>query len=132
MSQQAEYSAVSKKMRWAGLVISGLVVLMLVFSGIMKLSGSPDVEKEFVRLGWPPNLAIAIGIVELVCVLLYAIPRTSVLGAILLTGYLGGAIAAHVRIEELKFIPPAIGGVLVWLGLYLRNERLRELIPFRR
>jgi hypothetical protein len=120
----------SKKLFWAGWVVSALVVLSLVASGIFKLAGPTDVLKEFTRLGWPSSLVATIGILELVCALLYVIPATSVLGAILLTGYLGGAVATHVRIEE-GFISPIIIGVLAWLGVYLRDGRLRALIPIR-
>ena len=130
MSSEAE-SSPSKAMLWSGSILSALVVLMLLFSGVLKIAGPADVTKEFSRLGWPEHVALALGILEIACAIIYAIPKTSVLGAILLTGYLGGAIATHVRIEELKFISPAIGGVLVWLGLYLRDAKLRALIPLR-
>ena len=120
----------NKLMLWAGYVISALPVLMLTFSAVVKLAGPAAVLKEFTRLGWPESLVLALGIVELACAIIYAIPRTAVLGAILLTGYLGGATATHVRIEE-GFIPPIIAGVLVWLGLYLRDSRIRALIPLR-
>jgi urea transporter len=119
----------SKGMVWTGRVISAIVVLMLTFSAIMKMIQHAEVTKEFGRLGWP-NIAFGIGVVEIVCAILYAIPQTTVLGAILLTGYLGGAIATHVRIDD-PFIGPAIGGVLVWLGVFLRDPRLRSLVPLR-
>ena len=119
----------SKGMMWTGRVISGVVVLMLCFSAVMKMIHHEEVIKEFTRLGWP-DVIVGLGIVELVCAILYAIPQTTVLGAILLTGYLGGAIATHVRIED-PYIGPAIGGMLVWLGIFLRDARLRQLIPFR-
>ena len=83
------------------------------------------------HLGWPDKLAVAIGTAELISTLLYAIPQTSVLGAILLTGYLGGAIATHVRIGE-PFVVQAGIGVAVWLGLFVRDARIRALIPLRR
>lgn len=121
---------VSKKTIWAGCIVSALPVLMLVMSAVMKIMKPPAVVKGFADLGWPENLALALATVELGCTVLYLIPRTSVLGAILLTGYLGGATAAHVRIGE-QFAIPVILGVLVWLGLYLRDARLRALIPFR-
>jgi len=122
---------VSKKMLWTGRVISALPVLMLLFSAVMKLVKPAAVVEGMTHLGYPDRLALALGIVELSCTVLYVIPRTAVLGAILLTGYLGGAIATHVRIGE-QFIGPALFGVLVWLGLYLRDERLRALLPLRR
>lgn len=120
----------AKKMLWVGYVVSAVPVLMLLMSAIMKFAKPPAVVEGFTHLGWPENLALALGVVELVCVIIYVIPQTAVLGAILLTGYLGGAIATHVRVGE-GFIGPAIFGVLVWLGLYLRDPRLRALIPLR-
>jgi len=85
----------------------------------------------FVRLGYDESLALGIGLVELVCTILYLVPRTSILGAILLTGYLGGATATHLRIGE-PYYAAVLLGVLVWGGLYLREERLRGLIPLRK
>jgi hypothetical protein len=120
----------SKKMLWAGYIISVLPALMLVFSAVMKLMKPKEVVEGFTHLGWPDRLALPLGILELTCVVIYLIPRTAVLGAILLTGYLGGAIATHVRIDE-GFIGQTVFGVLVWLGLYLRDARLRALIPLR-
>jgi hypothetical protein len=122
---------VSKKLLWAGRILSALLVLMLLFSGVMKLVKPAPVVEEFVRLGYSENLALGIGIVEIVCAVIYAIPRTSVLGAILLTGYLGGATATHVRIGD-PFVAPVILGVLVWGGLFFRDDRLRALLPLRR
>ena len=116
-------------MLWAGWIVSGLVVGTLVFSGIMKLVKPAALVDEFTRLEWP-DVAFGLGIVEIACAVIYAIPRTSVLGAILVTGYLGGAIATHVRISD-NFAPPAFIGVLAWLGLYLRDPRLRALVPLR-
>ncbi len=82
------------------------------------------------HLGLPPNLAIPLGVFEVGCVLLYLAPATSVLGAILFTGYIGGAICAHVRVGD-PFIPQVIIGVLIWLGVFFRDYRLRQLIPLR-
>ena len=122
---------VSKGMLWTGRIISALPVLTLLFSAGMKFfAKGPDMQKGFEHLGYPVKLALALGIVELSCTILYVIPQTAVLGAILLTGYMGGAIATHVRIGE-PFITQAALGVLVWLGLYLREPRLRTLIPLR-
>jgi sorbitol-specific phosphotransferase system component IIC len=120
----------SKTMIWTGRVISGVVVLMLTFSAVMKFTGSAQVTEEFTRLGWP-SIATGLGILEIACTIVYAIPQTAVLGAILLTGYLGGATATHVRIDD-PFVGPVIGGVLVWLGIFLRDARLRELVPLRK
>lgn len=103
---------------------------MLLFSAGMKLAKPPAVVEGFEKLGWSPDLAFPIGVVELVCTAIYLLPRTSVLGAILLTGYLGGATATHVRLGE-SFIPTVVFGVLLWLGLYLRDRRIRALIPLK-
>ncbi|MCI0335723.1 MAG: DoxX family protein [Planctomycetes bacterium] len=131
MAPDVQTGPVSKKMLWAGYVVSALPVLMLLFSGTLKLVSPAMVGKELTRLGWTGEMALTLGIVELACTIIYVIPQTAVLGAILLTGYLGGATATHVRLGE-NFIPPAIFGVLVWLGLYLRDPRIRALIPLRR
>lgn len=115
----------------AGRIVSALPVLMLLFSAAMKLVKATPVLEGFARFGYPESVAVGIGVVELLCVALCVLPRTSVLGAILLTGYLGGAIATHVRIGE-PFIGPLLLGLLIWGGLYLRDARLPELIPLRR
>ena len=130
MNSDLQTSSGSKTMLWIGRVISALIVLGLTVSAVFKFVQPADVPEEFTRLGWPVNIALALGIVELTCAILYAIPQTAVLGAILATGYLGGAIATHVRIEE-QFVPPLVMGVLAWVGLYLRDARLRALIPWR-
>ena len=122
---------VSPKMLWAGRIMSTLPVLMLLFSSAMKLMKTAPVVEGFARFGYPESVAVGIGVVELVCVGLYVLPRTSVLGAILLTGYLGGATATHVRVGE-PFFAPILLGLLVWGGLYLRDARLRELLPMRK
>ena len=121
---------VSKKVLWAGYIMSALPVLMLLFSAAMKFAKPPPVVEGFKHLGLPESLVLGLGVLELGCTLLYVIPRTSVLGAILLTGYLGGAILAHLRVGD-PFFGPVIFGVLVWGGLFLRDPRLRALIPFR-
>lgn len=121
---------VSKKMRWAGRIISALPVLLLLVSGTMKLIKPAPVVEMFARLGYPESLVLWIGILELACTAVYLIPRTSVLGAILLTAHLGGATATHVRIGD-PFVVPVVCGVLVWAGLFLREDRLRELVPLR-
>ena len=134
MQLDAPSAPVSKKMLWAGRVVSALPVLMLLMSGVMKFVKPEPVVEGFVHLGWDESLALALGIVEIGCTVIYVIPRTAVLGAILLTGYLGGAIATHVRIGD-PFFPnvfmPIVLGVLVWGGLYLRDARLRALLPLR-
>lgn len=123
--------SLSKKMIWAGYGLSALPVLLLCMSGVMKLMKPASVVEGMAKMGYPESLALGIGIVELLCTALYVIPRTSVLGAILLTGYLGGATATHVRVGD-PFLAPVVVGVLVWGGLFLRDRRVRELIPFKR
>lgn len=109
--------------------VSALPILMLSMSAYLKLTANPQLmEQVSKQLGYPPSLMTPLGILEIACVVLYAIPRTAVLGAILLTGYLGGAISTHVRVGD-GFFPEAVLGVLVWLGLYLRDGRVRALIP---
>ena len=130
MQSETPGAAESKKMLWVGRITSALPVLVLFLSGVMMLVKPASVMVEFVRLGYPERLALGIGIIELACAIVYVIPRTSILGAILLTGYLGGATATHVRIGD-PFYLPLVFGVLVWLGLYLRDERLRTLLPLR-
>ena len=130
MGSDTQTATVSKWILWAGRIISILPVLMLLLSGVMKVVRPVPVVEGFVKLGYPESLALGIGILELVCTLIYVIPRTSVLGAILLTGYLGGATATHVRVGD-PFVFPVILGVLVWGGLFLRDARLRAILPWR-
>lgn len=130
--QTANQSApVSKKILWVSYILSALPVLMLLMSAIMKLVKPAFVVEGFVHLGFAESLALGLGILELTCTILYLIPRTSVLGVILLTGYLGGAVVTHLRVGEPYFMPILLG-VVLWGGLYLRDPRLRELIPLRR
>ncbi|MHB8753441.1 MAG: DoxX family protein [Candidatus Acidiferrales bacterium] len=125
---------VSKSMLWCGRIVSALVVLFLLFDGVTKVMKVPAVMQAAARLGFPANLLQTVGIILLACTAVYVIPRTSTLGAILLTGYLGGATVTNVRANDPVFetLFPVIFGVLVWGGLYLREERLRALIPLRR
>lgn len=129
---QAEPIGVSKGALWAARIITGLVALFLLMDGVMKLVKPAFVVEETMRLGYPERVIVPIGMVLIVCTILYLIPKTAVLGAILLTGYLGGAVATHVRAGEPVFsvVFAIVFGVLVWLGLYLRNPTLRLLIPF--
>lgn len=120
---------VSKKRLWAGRIISALPILLLLFSGVMKLLKPPSVLQGFADYGYPEHLLVAIGLLEIACTVVYAIPRTSVLGAILVTAYMGGATASNVRVGNPAFIMTSLLGVLAWLGLYLRDERLRALFP---
>jgi hypothetical protein len=132
MSSAVETVPTSRIPLWIGRILSTLVVLMLIMSAVMKFVKPEGFEKEFEgKFGFPVSVATPLGVVELVCTALYAIPQTSVLGAILLTGYLGGATATHVRVND-PFIAPIIIGMVVWGGLYLRDPRVRALLPFRR
>jgi hypothetical protein len=121
-------------MLWAGRVISAIPVLFLLFDGGAKLVKPAPVVEATVRLGYPESVITGLGILLLVCTLVYMVPRTSILGAVLLTGYLGGATATHVRVGGPLFaiLFPSILGALIWGGLLLRDERLRSLMPFRR
>ena len=121
----------SKKILWTSYVMSALPALMLLFSASMKLVHPPQLDEGFTHLGLPVSFALRLGLLELACTLLYLFPRTAVLGAILLTGYLGGAIVIHLRIGEPGYAQ-FIFGVLLWGGLYLRDPRLRSLIPLTR
>jgi DoxX-like protein len=115
---------------WIGRGLSLLPCLVCVFSAVTKLRGGPDLARRMAHLGLPESLLAPLAILELSCVAIYLLPKTSVLGAVLLTGYLGGAICAHVRVGDPWFFE-AFLGILVWLGLYLREPRLRALLPLR-
>ena len=133
MGLESTTAPVSKKLVWAGWVVSVLPALMLLLSAVMKLVKPAPVVEGFTHLGYPESLALGLGILELVCTVVYLLPRTAVLGAVLLTGYLGGAVATHVRMGETgKMFVPILFAVLLWGGLYLRDARLRELVPLRR
>ena len=124
----------SKSTIWIGRIVSGLPALFLLVDGAMKLVKPAVVVEATTKLGYSESLIVPIGIILIACTLLYLIPTTSVLGAILLTGYLGGAVATHVRAAEGGVFPiifPIIFGALLWLGLYLNDTRLRALIPLR-
>lgn len=119
-----------------GRILSGIVILFMVFDAAMKLIPLAVVTESMVELGYPPSVALARGlaVVILVCTALYAVPRTAVLGAVLLTGYMGGAMASHLRIGSPLLTHILFGfylGAMVWGGLYLRDRRIRALIPFR-
>jgi hypothetical protein len=115
---------------WVGRVISVLPSLVFAISAFMKLKGGAEVTEGMAHLGLPEPLIVPLAILEISCVVIYLIPATTVLGAILLTGYIGGAICTHLRVGDPFFLQIAIG-IFVWLGLYLRESRLRELIPLR-
>src|SRR5437870_3767921 len=133
MQAGIQTAPVSRKRLWAGRIISALPALFLLIDGGMKLVKPAPVVEATVRLGYPESVILGLGIVLLACTLLYLIPRTSILGAILLTGYLGGATASHVRAGDPIFtiLFPVIFGVLIWGGLLLRDVRLRALLPLR-
>lgn len=122
---------VSKPMLWTGRVMSALVILMVLFGSVAKLAKFPGVAEGFARAGIPERLILPIGIIELVCVVVYAIPRTAVLGAILMTGLLGAATFTNLRFGDPTYPMPFILGMMAWGGLYLRDARIRGLIPLR-
>jgi DoxX-like family len=135
MQADARPALVSNKMLWAGRIICALVVLFLLFDSSIKLIQLAPAVEGTIRLGYPVSLVRPIGVILLICTVLYTIPRTSILGAMLLTGYLGGAVASQLRIGEPLFsnvLFPVYVGVLLWAGLFLRNEALRALVPLRR
>ncbi len=134
MSSDSQPVSVSKAALWAGRIVSGLCVLFLTFDGVMKLIQPPQVVEASAEMGLPQSALAGIGVVLLISLALYVIPATAALGAILLTGYLGGAIATHVRVGGPAFpiIFASVFGMLVWLGLFLRDRRVRALIPLRR
>jgi hypothetical protein len=118
-------------MTWIGRLATGLITAALTMSAVMKFLQPKELVEGFGKFGFDLKLAQPIGIVELVCVVFYVFPKTTVLGAILITGYLGGAIATHVRVQDGEFGPPLVIGVLAWLGVYFREPRLRALAPWR-
>jgi hypothetical protein len=137
MSTIAETAPVSRPALRLGRVLSGLVIMFMLFDGAIKLVPWPVVTETMDRIGYGPSetLARTLGIITVVCTLLYAIPPTSIVGAILLTGYLGGAMASHLRIGSPLFSHTLFGlylGLMLWGGLWLRDRNLRTLLPFRR
>lgn len=114
-----------------GIILTGLISVPFVMSAVMKFKGGPEMAEGWKHFGWPEESQMMLGILEIMSVLFYMIPKTTVLGAILLTGYLGGAIATHLRLGEA--VPQqVVFGVVIWGALYLRDERLRQLLPFRK
>ncbi len=137
MPMIAEEAPISKPARWLGRVLSGLVILFLLFDGAIKLVPWTVVTETMDSIGYGSSetLARTLGVITVACTVLYAIPPTSILGAILLTGYLGGAMASHVRIGSPLFTHTLFGfylGLMVWGGLWLRDRSLRALMPLRR
>ena len=133
MAANVQVGSLPAKGVWVGRIVSWLPGLFLLLDGVAKLFKPAPVIEGTVKLGYSESVIIPLGIVLIVCTVLYLIPRTAVLGAILLTGYLGGAVATHVRAADGIFpVVFAVSfGALLWLGLYLRDARLRELVPLR-
>ncbi|GLV55747.1 membrane protein [Dictyobacter sp. S3.2.2.5] len=128
-------TSISKAPLWIGRVLTALAALFLLFDGIIHVMQISPVVDSLNQLGYPVNLALALGVIELVCLAAYVFPATSVVGAVLLTGYLGGAISAHLRLGDPLFsttLFPVYIGILIWCGLYLRDERIRALFTVRR
>lgn len=123
----------SKPIVWTSRIMRGLPVLFLLFDGGYKLFNPPPVAESFAALGYPNGVAFGLGLLLIVCTLLYIIPQTAVLGAVLLTGYFGGAIASHIRVGDPLFslMFPLILAALLWGGLYLSDERVRAIMPLR-
>ena len=132
IAQTVPLVAKTDKSVLVGRGVSGLVVLFMLFDGVSKVVVEQHVMKAMTELGWPPEQTVGLGILVIACTAIYVIPRTSIVGAILLTGFLGGATAAKVRIEDPSAFFSIAMGVLVWLGLFLRDERLRALLRLRR
>lgn len=120
---------------WAGRIIIALAVLFLLFDAVVKVMALEFAVQATVELGYPERVVSGIGLLEVACLVLYVIPRTSILGAILLTGYLGGAVATHVRVGSplaSHTLFPIYVALMLWGGLYLRDGRLRALVPVRK
>lgn len=134
MPADTQTDSLSRQRLMTGRVISVLPIIFLLMDGVMKLFKPGPVLRATLELGYPENTIVGVGILLIACTVLYIIPRTCILGAILLTAYLGGAVASHVRVSASLFriFFPVIIGVLVWLGIYLRDARLRTLVPWRR
>jgi len=128
MQPTTESGSVSKKRLWSGYILTALIALFLLFDSSVKILRLTPAMDANARLGYPPSVILPIGIAELICLILFIVPRTSIFGAILLTGYLGGATATQVRLEDPWFFFPIVIGMLAWGGLFLRDARLRPLI----
>jgi hypothetical protein len=135
MQAATQAGSLSKKSLWAGRIISGLITAFMIFDAVIHILKPAPVVEGFAKLNFPLRFAVPLGIVELFCILLYVIPRTSILGAMLLTGYLGGAVAIQLPAGNPFFgeiLFPVYVGMFLWGGIYLRDDKLRMLIPFRR
>jgi hypothetical protein len=127
-----QFAPTSKAALWTGRVMGALPVLLVLFGSVVKLMRVPSVVEAFTRTGLPQGLILPVGIIELLCCVFYVIPQTAVLGAILMTGLLGGATVTTLRIGDPTYPMPVILGMLAWGGLFMRDPRLRELIPLRK
>lgn len=135
MSSSIENATTSKSKLWTSYALSGIAVLFMIFDTGIKIIRESHAVEGTIQLGYTDSSVVTIGIIEAVCLVLYLIPRTSVFGMILFTGYLGGAVATHVRLGNPLFSHILFSvyiAILLWGGLYLREQRLRELIPFRK
>lgn len=124
-------AATGQRARWAGRVISALMMLLLAWGAVLKLFPSPEIAAGTAAMGWQPHHLLPLGVIEVACLVIYLVPRTAVLGAVLWTGYLGGAVATNLRMDApvlTGVLMPVYVGVLVWLGLYLRDPRVRALV----
>jgi DoxX-like family len=132
ISQSAVTAApTSKKMLWTGRVISAIPILLMIFSAVMKLIKAAPLVQGMSRYGYPESQVVTIGVLELLSCIVYVIPNTAVLGAILMTGYLGGATATNFRMNDPSYIMTFLLGVFVWGGLFFRDARVRALLPLR-
>jgi len=122
---------VSAKVMWVGRGITAVVALAFLISAVLKLVGGPDVKAGIAHLGLPESMLVPLAILEIACVVVYLIPPAAVLGAVLLTGYIGGAICTHWRVGD-PFYLHIVLGIVVWLGIYLREPRLHAVLPLRK
>ena len=131
MQSLIQIPPVSTKALWAGRIISTVPILLMLFGAVVKLVRTPSVIQGFAQYGYADHLIVPVGIIELVSTIVYLIPRTSVLGAILLTAVMGGAVTTNIRVGNPAFVMPIILGLFIWGGLYFRDQRLRDLLPLR-
>ena len=131
---QTVTNSTSKLSLWAGRIMGALAILFLIFDGVVKVMQIPQAVEPTMKFGYAASMVLTLGVIELACLVLYIIPRTAVFGAILMTGYLGGAIATQMRVgaEPFSIVFPIIIGALIWGALFLRDSQLRALIPVRR
>jgi len=131
MDSATQAAPISKGALWTGRILSTIPVLLLLTSATAKILKPPPVLQGFAQLGYSESIILKLAIIELTFTAIYLIPRTAIFGAILLTAYLGGATATHARVSDPAVVGPILTGVMLWLGLYLRDQRLRSLVPLR-